>query len=36
MKQAGGHELDRIIAVDWSGRVDVAGQRKHIWMACVW
>jgi len=24
-------ELERIVAVDWSGRVDVAGQRRHIW-----
>ncbi len=23
--------LDRIVAVDWSGRVDAAGQRRHIW-----
>ena len=28
-------DLDRIVAVDWSGRVDVAGQRRHIW-AGVW
>ncbi len=28
-------ELERIVAVDWSGRVDVAGQRRHIW-AGVW
>jgi hypothetical protein len=26
---------DRIIAIDWSGRVDAAGQRRHIW-AGVW
>jgi hypothetical protein len=26
---------DRIVAVDWSGRVDAAGQRRHIW-AGVW
>jgi hypothetical protein len=25
----------RIVAVDWSGRVDAAGQRRHIW-AGVW
>ena len=25
----------RIIAIDWSGRIDVAGQRRHIW-AGVW
>jgi hypothetical protein len=23
--------LERIIAIDWSGRVDAAGQRRHIW-----
>ncbi|MHB1021300.1 MAG: hypothetical protein ACYC46_01685 [Acidobacteriaceae bacterium] len=34
MKQAGDQHLDRIIAVDWSGRIDKPGQRKHIWMAC--
>jgi len=28
-------ELERVVAVDWSGRVDAAGQRKHIW-AGVW
>lgn len=28
-------ELERIVAVDWSGRVDAAGQRRHIW-AGVW
>jgi hypothetical protein len=28
-------ELERIVAVDWSGRIDVAGQRRHIW-AGVW
>lgn len=28
-------DLDRIIAVDWSGRVDAAGQRRHIW-AGIW
>lgn len=26
---------ERLIAIDWSGRVDVAGQRRHIW-AGVW
>jgi hypothetical protein len=26
---------DRLIAVDWSGRVDPAGQRRHIW-AAIW
>lgn len=24
-------DLDRIVAVDWSGRVDAIGQRRHIW-----
>jgi hypothetical protein len=28
-------EPERVVAVDWSGRVDVAGQRRHIW-AGVW
>jgi hypothetical protein len=27
--------LQRMVAVDWSGRVDAAGQRRHIW-AGVW
>ena len=27
--------IQRLIAIDWSGRVDVAGQRRHIW-AGVW
>ena len=27
--------LQRVVAVDWSGRVDAAGQRRHIW-AGVW
>ena len=26
---------DRLIAIDWSGRIDVAGQRGHIWSA-IW
>ncbi len=26
---------DRVIAIDWSGRVDASGQRRHIW-AGVW
>jgi hypothetical protein len=30
-----GQEIQRVVAVDWSGRVDVAGQRRHIW-AGVW
>lgn len=29
------YELQRLVAVDWSGRVDAAGQRRHIW-AGVW
>lgn len=29
------NNLERIVAVDWSGRVDAAGQRRHIW-AGVW
>jgi hypothetical protein len=27
--------LQRVVAVDWSGRVDAAGQRRHIW-AGIW
>jgi hypothetical protein len=27
--------VQRIVAIDWSGRVDAAGQRRHIW-AGVW
>jgi hypothetical protein len=27
--------VQRVVAVDWSGRVDIAGQRRHIW-AGVW
>ena len=30
-----GLEPERIVAIDWSGRQDVAGQRRHIW-AGVW
>ena len=26
---------DRIVAIDWSGRIDLAGQRRHIW-AGIW
>lgn len=29
------HALERIVAVDWSGRIDAAGQRRHIW-AGIW
>jgi hypothetical protein len=28
-------DVERVVAVDWSGRVDAAGQRRHIW-AGVW
>ncbi len=28
-------EPERLVAVDWSGRVDAAGQRRHIW-AAIW
>ncbi len=28
-------EIERVVAVDWSGRMDAAGQRRHIW-AGVW
>jgi hypothetical protein len=28
-------DLQRVIAIDWSGRIDAAGQRRHIW-AGVW
>ena len=27
--------VERVVAIDWSGRVDAAGQRRHIW-AGVW
>jgi len=27
--------VQRVVAIDWSGRVDTAGQRRHIW-AGVW
>lgn len=27
--------IERVIAIDWSGRRDTAGQRRHIW-AAVW
>ena len=26
-------QFDQIVAIDWSGRIDVAGQRRHIWAA---
>lgn len=28
-------QVERVVAIDWSGRIDVAGQRRHIW-AGVW
>ena len=28
-------DVDRVVAIDWSGRVDAAGQRRHIWSG-VW
>jgi hypothetical protein len=28
-------EIQRVIGIDWSGRVDASGQRKHIW-AGIW
>jgi hypothetical protein len=28
-------EVERVVGIDWSGRVDAAGQRRHIW-AGVW
>ena len=31
----GEFEIERVVAVDWSGRIDAAGQRRHIW-AGVW
>jgi hypothetical protein len=34
-KPAPDRGVDRIIAIDWSGRIDAAGQRRHIW-AGVW
>jgi hypothetical protein len=30
-----GSSPDRIVAIDWSGRIDAAGQRRHIW-AGIW
>ena len=27
--------MERVVAIDWSGRVDAAGQRRHIWSG-VW
>jgi hypothetical protein len=31
----GAKSIDKIIAIDWSGRVDVAGQRRHIVAAII-
>jgi hypothetical protein len=28
-------QIERVVGIDWSGRVDAAGQRRHIW-AGVW
>ncbi|QMV18076.1 DUF429 domain-containing protein [Granulicella sp. 5B5] len=28
-------QVERVVGIDWSGRVDAAGQRRHIW-AGVW
>lgn len=28
-------EIQRVIGIDWSGRIDAAGQRRHIW-AGIW
>lgn len=33
--KSAGVAMQRLIALDWSGRVDAAGQRRHIW-AGVW
>ncbi len=30
-----GPQIQRVVGIDWSGRVDAAGQRRHIW-AGVW
>jgi hypothetical protein len=27
-------QIDRILGIDWSGRIDAAGQRRHIWAGC--
>lgn len=35
MALAAGGGLERVIAVDWSGRIDAPGQRRHIW-AGIW
>ncbi len=34
-KAAAGGKPQRLVAIDWSGRIDVAGQRRHIW-AGIW
>jgi len=35
LKRAPKSEPLRLIAIDWSGRIDAAGQRRHIWSA-IW
>ena len=37
MKRAAEAEdgIERVVAIDWSGRLDAAGQRRHIY-AAVW
>jgi hypothetical protein len=37
LRQAQGNDkqIERVVGIDWSGRVDAAGQRRHIW-AGVW
>jgi len=35
LKRAPKSEPLRLIAIDWSGRIDAAGQRRHIW-AAIW
>jgi hypothetical protein len=34
-KQSPIDKRERLVAIDWSGRIDAAGQRRHIW-AGVW
>ena len=29
------NRVQRVVGIDWSGRLDAAGQRRHIW-AGVW
>jgi len=35
MKAKAVAQIQRVVGIDWSGRVDAAGQRRHIW-AAVW